>query len=132
MQNSLKNREAQCTVVLKYVCFVLQQINFINTCSGETTPILARSSDAKNSCQGIGFLQNDCQLQSPHPVSNILLVSDPEVLLELLKPDIGVLVRVKVLTVTLEANGESGGQLLGEVCLPCWVDRVGREELKIQ
>ena len=48
MQNSLKNREAQYTGVLKYVCFVLQQINFIITCSGETSPILARSSDAKN------------------------------------------------------------------------------------
>ena len=120
------------SVVLKYVCFVLQQINFIITCSGETSPILVRSSDAKNSCQGIGFLQNDCQLQSPSCFSDILLVSDPEVLLELLKPDIGVLVRVKVLTVTLQANGESGGQLLGEVCLPCWVNRVGGEELKIQ
>ena len=62
----------------------------------------------------------------------ILLVSDSEVLLELVKPDVGILVRVKAHTVTLQANGEGGGQLLGEVCLPCWVNRVGREELKIQ
>ena len=53
-------------------------------------------------------------------------------LLELVQPDVGVLVRVKALTVTLQADGESRGQLLGQVCLPCWVNRVGREELKIQ
>ena len=47
--------------------------------------------------------------------SDILLVSGLEVLLKLFQPDIGVLATVKVLTVTLLANGECGAQLLREV-----------------
>ena len=41
------------------------------------------------------------QFQPTFPPGNILLVGDSEVLLELVQPDFGVLVRVKALTVTL-------------------------------
>ena len=50
--------------------------------------------------------------------TDILLVGDPEVLLELVQPDVGVPVAVEAITAAVKADGKGRSQLVGQVCLP--------------
>ena len=89
---------------------------------------MVRTSDDKKKRQWSGNhfpAKRICQFQPTFPPGNILLVGDPEVLLELVEPDVGVSITVKTITAAVEADCESRGQLVGQVCLPGGQSHVG-------
>ena len=74
----------------------------------EISPTITRSSGDKNRWSSRNDLPAKQMFVSTTSISKvILLVSDSEVLLELVQPDVGVPVAVEAIAATVKADGES-------------------------